>query len=119
MSCRGGLSSQKAKEVLDGKVGIGPIVCTDKGSAYPRVLRELGVACHRAFAAVDHKVNRINNVHSRLKTFISRFHGVVTRRPSAYLAWLKWCKTSKRDRTGCDMAELAVRQVGEGVYGTV
>ena len=116
--CRGGLSAQKAKEVLDGKVGAGSIVCTDKGSAYPRALRELGVACHCAFAAVDHKVNRINNVHSRLKTFMSRFHGVATRRLSAYLAWFKWHESFKHDRDGRDLAELAVRQVGDGTYDT-
>lgn len=119
VSCRGGLSAQKAKEALNGKVGEGSIVCTDKGSAYPRALRELGVACHCAFAATDHKVNRINNVHSRLKTFMSRFHGVATRRLSAYLAWFKWYESFKHDRTGRDMAELAVRQVSEGVYDTV
>lgn len=119
VSCRGGLSTQSAKEVLDGKVCEGSVVCTDKGGAYPRALKELGVACHRAFAAADHKVNRINNVHSRLKTFMSRFHGVATRRLSAYLAWFKWHESFKHDRNGRDMAELAVRQVNDGVYDTV
>ncbi len=119
VSCRGGLSAAKAKEVLGGKVGEGSIVCTDKGGAYPRALRELGVACHRAFAAVEHKVNRINNVHSRLKMFMFGFHGVATRRLSAYLAWFKWRESFKQDRSRRDMAELAVRQAGGGVYDTV
>ncbi len=119
VSCRGGLSAKRAREVLDGKVGAGSVVCTDGGGAYPRALRELGVACHRAFAAADHKVNRINNVHSRLKGFMRRFHGVATRRLAAYLAWFKWRESFKHDRTGRDMAGLAVRQVSEGAYDTV
>ena len=118
VACRGGLTVAKAKEVLGGKVGAGSVVCTDKGSAYPRALRELGVACHHAFASVEHKVNRINNVHSRMKVFMAGFHGVATRRLSAYMAWFKWRESFKQDRNGRDMAELAVRQVTEGIYDT-
>lgn len=38
---------------------------------------------------------------------------------SAYLAWFKWHESFKHDRNGRDMAELAVRQVNDGVYDTV
>lgn len=41
------------------------------------------------------------------------------RRLSAYLAWFKWHESFKHDRNGRDMAELAVRQVNDGVYDTV
>ncbi len=63
-------------------------------------------------------MNRINNVHSRMRSFMIRFHGVATRRLGAYMAWFKWRESFKQDRTSRDMAALAVRQAIEGCYDT-
>lgn len=116
---RGRLNSGTAFELLEDKIAEGAIVSTDKLNSYAPVMRELGVACHNAYDAKKHgKLNRINNVHSRIDGFMAPFRGVSTRRLGGYLAWFKWLYSFKHERSADDMAELAVRQLSDAMYMT-
>ena len=83
---RGSLTQNSAMEILLDKVKTGAIISTDKASAYRDAQRELELACHNAFDATEHKINRINNVHSLLEGFMRPFCGVSSRRLENYLA---------------------------------
>lgn len=49
---------------------------------------------------------------------MSDFKGVATRRLDGYLAWFKWWRSFKRERTAEGFAELAVKQLAHGNYET-
>lgn len=116
---RGRLNSGVALSLLEDKIGEGAIVSTDRLNSYAPVMRELGVACHNAYDAKKHgKLNRINNVHSRIEGFMSPFRGVATRRLGGYLAWFKWLYSLKQDRSASDVAELTARQLSNTMYMT-
>lgn len=116
---RGRLNSGAAFSLLEDKIEEGAIVSTDKLNSYAPVMRELGVACHNAYDAKEHgKLNRINNLHSRIDFFMVSFRGVSTRRLGGYLAWFKWLYSFKRQRSASDMAELIVRQLSDTMYTT-
>ena len=115
---RGPLTKARAMECLQGKIKAGAIISTDKAGAYRDVKRELDLACHNAFDATDHEINRINNLHSQLKKFMEGFQGVSTRRLANYLTWFKWEYSFKSGRTADEMSELVVKQVVQGTYDT-
>ena len=118
IACRGSLDAETAKTILHGKLADGAVISTDKTKVYNRAIAELDAAVHRSFAAADHGINRINNVHSNLKDFLRRFGGVSTRRLDNYLAWFKWRMSFDRDRTPQEAAELVVKQAAQGTYET-
>lgn len=76
----GPLTKARAMELLRGKIEAGAIISTDRASAYRDAERELELACHNAFDATEHKINRINNAHSQLEGFLDGFCGVSSRR---------------------------------------
>ena len=115
---RGPLVKARAMECLRDKVKAGAIISTDKAYAYRDTQRELELACHNAFDATDHKINRINNVHSLLEGFMRPFYGVSSRRLENYLAWFKWCWSFKSTRTAKDMSKLVIKQAVQGTYDT-
>ena len=94
------------------------IVSTDKAHAYHNVQRELELACHNTFDATEHKINRINNVHSILEGFTRNFYGASSRCLESYLTWLKWYYSFKGSRTPGDMSELVIKQAVWGTYDT-
>lgn len=112
------LTGARASELLKGKIEDGAIISTDRNRAYGGALRELNVAAHNAFDSADHKINRINNVHSRLDTFMRPFHGVATRRLENYLAWFKWRLSFEGGRERSEMPALVVKQAAQGTYDT-
>ena len=81
--------------------------------------RELELACHNAFDAGNHEINRINNVHSQLEGFMGGFYGVSSRRLENYLTWFKREHSFKNGRTSQEMSELVVKQAVQGTYDTV
>lgn len=118
VACRGSLDSDTAKSILRGKLSDGAVISTDNTKVYNKAIAELDEAVHNSFAAADHGINRVNNLHSNLKVFLRRFSGVSTRRLDNYLAWFKWRLTFKRGRTPRDCAELVVKQATSGTYET-
>lgn len=115
---RGPLTKARAMELLRDKVKAGAIISTDRASAYRDAERELELACHNAFDAGEHKINRVNNVHSQLEGFMDGFYGVSTRRLENYLTWFKWEHSFKSGRTSQEMSELVIKQAVQGTYDT-
>jgi transposase-like protein len=73
------------------------ILCTDGGSVYRSVARDLGMthrpinlsAGIRVIAGVYH-IQNVNAYDSRLKQWMRRFHGVATKYLENYLGWRRW-----------------------------
>ena len=120
VSGRGTLSKKRAVEFLKGRIEEGSVVATDKATAYPSALRELGVAAHRAYDSKDRSkgtINRVNNVHAMLASFMTGFRGVSTKHLQAYLAWFIWHRSFAR--SGSRLAEPVVaRQIANGLCRT-
>lgn len=116
---RGRLNSGAVLSLFEDKIEEGAIVSTEKLNFYAPVMRELGAACHNAYDAKERgKLNRINNLHSRIDFFMGRFKGVSTRRLGGYLSCFKWLYSFKQERSASDMAKLIVRQLSGTMYMT-
>lgn len=94
VSGRGTLSKERAYKALNGRIGKGTLVVTDKAGAYPAVLERLGATLERTDATVR-SINRINSTHARLKDFMHGFKGVSTKHLQSYLAWFQWTEAFK------------------------
>lgn len=118
VACRGQIDKDTAFRLLSGKISEGAVVNTDKHSSYPSVMMKLKAECHNAYSAHDHApMNRVNALHSRMRTFLKPFGGVSTRRLDLYLAWFKWSESFKRDSTA-ESIELTMKQMVCGIYDT-
>lgn len=105
LSGRGAISKSRVLASLDGKIDKGAFALSDKSTAYPGAMEELGVEYRRAVSGA-HEINRVNALHSQLDGFLSRFRGVSTKRLGEYLAWFLWRRTFSEDR-----AATTARQV--------
>ena len=115
---RGNIDSERAEAFLEGKVASGAIVSTDGSHAYPRAMKALDVRRHDASPSVQHAINVVNNLHSRLWDFLDHFKSVATRRLWNYLAWFKWIWCFKVGRSAEEVADMVVRHVAGGSYKT-
>ena len=112
--CRGPLTVEAAKGSLDGRIDSGAIVVTDRHRAYPRALEGIGAAFHEAVSSGDHeKLERINHIHSAIRTFMAPFRGVSTKWLHLYLCWFKWLRCYARDGPGI---RACLKQVVAGTY---
>ena len=112
--CRGPLTVEAAKSSLDGRINSGAIVVTDRHRAYPKALESIGAAFHEAVSSEDHgKLERINHIHSSIRTFMAPFRGVSTKWLHLYLCWFKWLGCYARDGPGI---RTCLRQVLKGTY---
>lgn len=105
LSGRGAISKSRVLASLDGKIDKGAFALSDKSTAYPGAMEELGVEYRRAVSGA-HEINRVNALHSQLDGFLSRFRGVSAKRLGEYLAWFLWRRTFSEDR-----AATTARQV--------
>jgi transposase-like protein len=113
----GVLSKDEAKKCLADKICEGAKVATDLRRAYAVPLEDAGVKEHIKVDSRDRStgvINMVNALHSRLKDFMARFHGVSARRLLNYLLWFKWRELAKRT----DAASLMAHQVSKGRYRT-
>lgn len=88
---------------------------TDGHQAYGRLLPGLGCACR----AHDHDADpgslaMVDGLHSRLREYLSRFHGVSTRRLQRYLDFFRWVEQTRAP--GADLRAAAMRDVSAGTY---
>lgn len=113
VSGRGMLGRDRAFKVLDGRIGKGALVVTDKAGAYPAVLERLGAKLEQKDSHA-HAINRINSLHSRLKDFMHGFKGVSTKHLQSYLSWFKWTEAFKSGVI--DQRNTMGRQLVNGVY---
>ena len=118
MTGRGNMSEEQAGRFLAGKVASGAIVSTDKANSYRRALRDLDVRRHDVSPSGAHGINVVNNLHSRLASFLDGFKGVATRRLWNYLAWFKWLWTFRVGRTAETVADMVVKHAGANTYRT-
>ena len=115
MTGRGPMDAQRARDAFSHVVSRGAVAVTDGANAYPNAMRAVG-AVHVATKASRHKINRVNNLHSRLACFLAPFRGVATRRLGNYLAWFKWTESFKGGRSSEGVAELVVSQSSINSY---
>lgn len=104
---------ERACKVLNGRIGKGALVVTDKAGAYPAVLDRLGATLERTDAS-EHAINRINSLHARLKDFMHGFKGVSTKHLQSCLAWFQWTEAFKSGTT--EQRGTIGRQIRNGVY---
>lgn len=90
----GMLGKERAYKALNGRMGKGTLVVTDKAGAYPAVLERLGATLERTDATV-HAINHINSLHARLKDSMHGFKGVSTKHLQSYLVWFQWTEAFK------------------------
>ena len=111
VACRGALTCDIASDALNGHVLSGAIVNTDKHRAYRRALEDLSVAAHIATGAKEHRnLERIDEIHGSIRTFMAPFRGVSTRWLHLYLAWYKWL------REFSESVKVAAKQIASGDY---
>lgn len=92
--CRGALTNEGAERTLEKRITAGTIVYTDRHKAYPKVLKDLHVALHKAIPSKIHDpLSRVNHLHSDIRGFLKRFHGVSSKWLEGYLMYFKWRKT--------------------------
>ena len=113
VSGRGMLGKERAYKVLNGRIGKGALVVTDKAGAYPAVLKRLGATLERT-DATEYAINRINSLHARFKDFIYGCKGVSTKHLQSYLAWFQWTEAFKSGPT--EQRGVIGRQIRNGVY---
>lgn len=113
VSGRGMLGKERAYKVLNGRIGKGALVVTDKAGAYPAVLNRLGATLERT-DATEHAINHVNSLHARLKDFMHGFKGVSTKHLQSYLAWFQWTEAFKSGPT--EQRGTIGRHIRNGVY---
>ena len=115
LACRGAMTVDIAESLLEDKVLEGAIVDTDNHRSYPRVMRDLKMAFHDAVSSTVHShLERLNNIHSAIRGFLSPFNGVSTKWLPGYLAWFKWLRGYREaEDLGIDAAR---RQLRTGDY---
>lgn len=113
VSGRSMLGKERAYKVLNGRIGKGALVVTDKAGAYPAVLDRLGATLERT-DATEHAINHVNSLHARLKDFMHGFKGVSTKHLQSYLAWFQWTEAFKSGPT--EQRGVIGRQIRNGVY---
>ena len=100
----GKVSSECIKQLLGQKIARNATLCTDKERAYRDIavinemkLIQMDTDCRTT--QIDGKtydIQRVNAYHSRLKTFIRRFHGVSTKHLGNYIVWNDLLSVNRR-----------------------
>ncbi len=107
------LGKERAYKVLNGRIGKGALVVTDKAEVYLAVLERLGATMERT-DATEHAINRINSLHARLKDFMHGFKDVSTKYLQSYLVWFQWTEAFKSEPT--EQRGTIGRQIRNSVY---
>lgn len=89
-----GRDAASLRVALQPALGADALLCTDANSAYGVVARTLGIEA-QSFIADYHgpggngvwHIQNVNAYHSRLKSWMERFHGVATKYLDHYLGW--------------------------------
>lgn len=119
IACRGAIDAKTTKELIHSNIVTGSIVNTDKKKSYIRVFSEMKVEHNRYDSKKDKgKLNFINSLHSRIKSFFQKYRGVSTRRLENYVAWFKWIESYKKINHNDVKKELLLNQIANGKYKT-
>lgn len=96
---RGRPTSGGVRSALAGAAVSGSEVSTDMLAAYVLPLAEAGAAAHNRYGSAEageDELGMVNALHARLRSFLSRFNGVSTRRLQRYLWWFCWEEQARR-----------------------
>ena len=91
----GKVSSDCIKKIFEKVIAPDAVLCTDNEKAYMSFARDRGIRLVQMDTDCrtiskdgrNYGIQRINAYHSRLKLFISRFHGVSTKHLGNYIVW--------------------------------
>ncbi len=101
------LSEQEIKKALDGKLADGTTLITDKHPSYKAFAKDNPTIRHKALLAKDHvdendgsvHLQKVNNVHSQLRTFLRPFNGVSSKYLQNYLNWYAYVDKIQNSKT--------------------
>ena len=89
------VASGVPKEFLGPRMNKDVLLVSDGNSCYPPVARDLGISHEIINPSAGERVRgdlhiqTVNNRHSRLKWFLSRYRGVATKYLDNYLRWFQ------------------------------
>jgi transposase-like protein len=101
------LSKEEIAKVLDGKLSEKTTLITDKHPSYRAFAKDNPTIKHKALLAKEHvdksdgkvHLQRVNNVHSQLRTFLRPFNGVSSKYLQNYLNWFAYTDTIHNSKT--------------------
>lgn len=115
--CRSSPSKDVVRNVLQDRLTQGVVVNTDLITSYPVVLREFEVAIHNRIVPKTYAgLNKVNSLHSRVRSFLEVFRGVFTKWLCHYIAWMKWLDTFRRKDSSKGLPKIASRHIVSGNY---
>jgi transposase-like protein len=101
------LSKEEISKALDGKLADKTTLITDKHPSYKAFAKDNPSIKHKALLAKDHvdrhdktiHLQKVNNVHSQLRTFLRPFNGVSSKYLQNYLNWYAYADKIRERKT--------------------
>ena len=101
------LSKEQIAKVFDGKLADNTTLITDKHPSYKAFAKDNPTIKHKALLAKDHvdkndktiHLQKVNNVHSQLRTFLKPFNGVSSKYLQNYLNWYAYVDQIRNSKT--------------------
>jgi transposase-like protein len=101
------LNKQEIAKVLDGKIADNSTLITDKHPSYKAYVKNNLSIKHKQLLAKDHvdkndksiHLQKVNNVHSQLRSFLRPFNGVSSKYLQNYLNWYAYVEQLQNSKT--------------------
>jgi len=101
------LTKEEIIKVMDGKLTDNVTLITDKHPSYKAFIKENTYIKHKALLAKNHidkndktiHLQKVNNVHSQLRTFLRPFNGVSSKYLQNYLNWYAYVDKIQNSKT--------------------
>ena len=101
------LSKEEITKALDGKLADNTTLFTDKHPSYKAFAKDNPSINHKALLAKDHvdgndktvHLQKVNNVHAQLRTFLRPFNGVSSKYLQNYLNWFAYADKIRESKT--------------------
>ena len=101
------LSKQQIAKVFEGKLADNTTLITDKHPSYKAFVKDNPTIKHKRLLAKDHvdkidktiHLQKVNNVHSQLRTFLRPFNGVSSKYLQNYLNWYAYIDHIRNSKT--------------------
>lgn len=110
------LSKEEITKALDGRLAVDAILITDKHRSYKAYAKDNPGITHKALLAKDHvdgidksiHLQKVNNVHYQLRTFLRPFNGVSSKYLQNYLNWYAYTDNIRNSKTVLKQWFLAI-----------
>ena len=101
------LNKKEIAKVLDGKLADDSTLITDKHPSYKAYIKDNPSIKHKRLLAKDHvdkndkslHLQKVNNVHSQLRSFLKPFNGVSSKYLQNYLNWYAYVDQIQNSKT--------------------